>query len=130
VGLGRRIQYFTFDVISTMGFGQAFGDVRADADLSDYINFGEEGLTIVTRYLQWAPLARLLGPSVKDKPGFGKILATARDMIDSRMGKSVDGRSDMLALLCGTVCQGTKCLQRRCCKYQQGLILQRRRFRP
>jgi hypothetical protein len=61
VDLGRKIQYFTFDVISTMGFGQAFGNVRADADLNDYINFGEEGLTIVTRYLQWAPLARLLG---------------------------------------------------------------------
>jgi cytochrome P450 len=39
------------------------------------------------------------GSSVKDKPWFGRILATARDMIDSRMGKSVDGRSAMLALV-------------------------------
>jgi cytochrome P450 len=103
--LGRKIQYFTLDVISTVGFGQPFGDVKADADLNDYIKSSEDGLAIVTlsmalgltRCLQWAPLARLLGPSVKDKSGFGKMLATARNLIDARMAKSVEGRSDMLA---------------------------------
>ena len=103
--LGRKIQYFTLDVISTIGFGQEFGDIKADADLNDYIKSGEEGLTIVTLsialgltpYLQWPPIARLLGPSEKDKSGFGKMLATARGLIDARMTKSVEGRSDMLA---------------------------------
>jgi cytochrome P450 len=103
--LGRKIQYFTLDVISTIGFGQPFGDIKADADLNDYIKSGEEGLTVVTLsvalgltpYLQWPPIARLLGPSEKDKSGFGKMLATARGLIDARMTKSLDGRSDMLA---------------------------------
>lgn len=33
--LGRKTQYFTLDVISTIGFEQPFGDIKADADLND-----------------------------------------------------------------------------------------------
>lgn len=103
--IGRKIQYFTLDVISTIGFGQAIGDLKADADLNDYIKSGEQGLVIVTLsaalgltpYLQWPPIARLLGPSEKDKSGFGRMMATARSLIDSRLTKSIQGRSDMLA---------------------------------
>jgi cytochrome P450 len=105
VDLARKIQYFTLDVISTIGFGQPIGDIKADADLNDYIASGEVGLTIVTLsaglgltpYLQWPPLARLLGPSDKDKTGFGRMMATARSLIDARLAKSMEGRSDMLA---------------------------------
>lgn len=103
--LARKIQYFTLDVISTIGFGEAFGDLLADDDLNDYIKSGEQGLTVVmisaalglTKYLQWPPLARLLGPSEKDKTGFGKMMGVARKLIDSRLQKSTQGRSDMLA---------------------------------
>ena len=103
--LARKIQYLTLDVISSIGFGQAFGDIKADADLNDYIRSGEEGLTIVTfsaalglmPILQWPPIARLLGPSEKDKSGFGKMMATARGLIDSRLTQSTERRSDMLA---------------------------------
>lgn len=103
--LARKIQYFTLDVISTIGFGQAIGDLKADADLNDYIASGEIGLTVVTLsaalgltpYLQWPPLARILGPSEKDRTGFGRMMATARSLIDSRLTKSMEGRSDMLA---------------------------------
>ena len=103
--LGRKIQYFTLDVISTIGFGQPFGDLKADADLNDYIKSGEEGLTIVTisaalgltPYLQWPPIARFLGPSEKDKSGFGRMMGTARTLIDTRLEKSTHDRSDMLA---------------------------------
>ena len=103
--LARKIQYFTLDVISTIGFGQPFGDLKADADLNDYIKSGEQGLVIVTLsaglgltpYMQWPPLARLLGPSEKDKSGFGRMMGVARTLIDSRLTKSTEGRSDMLA---------------------------------
>jgi cytochrome P450 len=103
--LARKIQYFTLDVISTIGFGEAFGDLEADDDLNDYIKSGEQGLTVVTisaalgltKYLQWPPIARLLGPSEKDKTGFGKMMGVARKLIDSRLEKSTVGRSDMLA---------------------------------
>jgi cytochrome P450 len=105
VDLARKIQYFTLDVISTIGFGQPIGDIKADADLNDYIASGEIGLTIVTlsaglgltKYLQWPPLARFLGPSENDKTGFGRMMATARSLIDARLSKPTEGRSDMLA---------------------------------
>ena len=103
--LARKIQYFTLDVISTIGFGQAFGDLKADADLNDYIKSGEQGLVIVTLsgalgltpYLQWPPIARLLGPSESDKNGFGRMMRTARGLIESRLLKPTESRSDMLA---------------------------------
>jgi cytochrome P450 len=103
--LARKIQYFTLDVISTIGFGEAFGDLKADADLNNYIKSGEQGLAIVaisaalglTKYLQWPPIARLLGPSEKDKSGFGRMMDVAHKLIDSRLEKSIEGRSDMLA---------------------------------
>jgi cytochrome P450 len=71
--LGKKIQYFTLDVISTVGFGHPFGDLKADADLNDYIKSDEEGLSILKVCLalglipimQWPPIARLLGPGPK-----------------------------------------------------------------
>lgn len=103
--LARKVQYFTLDVISTIGFGQAFGDIIADADLNDYIKSSEQGLAFITvsaalgltPYLQWPPIARLLGPSDKDKSGFGRMMGTARALISSRLTMSTEGRSDMLA---------------------------------
>jgi cytochrome P450 len=103
--LARKVQFFTLDVISKIGFGEAFGDLQADADLNDYIKSGEVGLSIanflsalgLTWYYHWPPIARLLGPSEKDKSGFGKMMAVARKLIDSRLEKSTQGRSDMLA---------------------------------
>lgn len=105
VDLARKIQYFTLDVISTIGFGQAFGDLKADADLNGYIAAGELGLSIVTYsvglgltpFLQWPPIARLLGPSEKDESGFGKMQGVARKLIEDRLKEPTDKRSDMLA---------------------------------
>lgn len=103
--LARKVQYLTLDVISKVGFGEAFGDLKADADLNDYIKSGEEGLAIIhvtascglTSLLQWPPLARLLGPSENDKSGFGRMMAVARNLIETRLEKPTEGRSDMLA---------------------------------
>jgi cytochrome P450 len=103
--IGKKIQFFALDVISTLGFGQSFGNLKADADMNDYIKSGEMGLTAMkftmglglTPILQWPPISRLLGPSEKDKSGFGKMLATARGFVDARLAKSTEGRSDMLA---------------------------------
>lgn len=105
VDLGRKIQYFTLDVISTIGFGESLGDLKADSDMHGLIEAGEQGLVVVTSamalgltpMLRWPPLARLLGPSEKDKSGHGRMKAIARGLIDSRLEKPTEGRSDMLA---------------------------------
>lgn len=38
------MQYLTLDVISEVALGQAFGDLKADADVNDYLKSSEEGL--------------------------------------------------------------------------------------
>jgi cytochrome P450 len=103
--LAQKTQYLTLDVISDIGFGQAFGDLEADTDVHNYIRSGEQGLRFlnitcalgILPILQWPPLARLIGPSEKDKSGHGKILATAQRLIDARLMQPTNKRSDMLA---------------------------------
>ena len=105
--LARKIQFFTLDVISSIGFGQPFGDLNSDSDIDSYIHSGEQALGFVTfstatgltSVLHWPWLARLLGPSEKDKRGLGKMMATARRLIDSRLTqfKGIGEGSDMLA---------------------------------
>ncbi|KAF2844912.1 benzoate 4-monooxygenase cytochrome-like protein P450 [Plenodomus tracheiphilus IPT5] len=105
VDIGRKIQYFTLDVISMVGFGQSFGDLEADADLHEIIKATKVGMTMITifgafglvPYLQWPVIARLLAPAETDKTGMGRMLHIARNIIDRRMMKPMEGRSDMLA---------------------------------
>jgi cytochrome P450 len=103
--LGRKTQYLAVDVITKIGFGEAFGDLKTDSDVEDYIKITEQGFGIVTAIvalglapvLQWPPIARLLGPSEKDASGLGKCMAVIRTIIDRRFETPIDGYSDMLA---------------------------------
>lgn len=103
--IGEKIQFFTLDVISAIGFGEPIGNLIADADLCNYIKSTEEGLTTMTflggtglaPYLQWPPIARLLGPKETDEGGWGRLILTGRTLIDSRLKRPIQGRSDMLA---------------------------------
>lgn len=61
-------------MISTIGFGESFSDIKADDDLNDYTESTEEGLPVMkfatalglTTFLQRLPIARLLGPRESD----------------------------------------------------------------
>ncbi|KAH8725563.1 benzoate 4-monooxygenase cytochrome-like protein P450 [Phaeosphaeriaceae sp. PMI808] len=105
VDIGEKIQFFTIDVISTVGFGEPIGDLKADADLNLYIKSSELGLKMMcivgalglTTLANWPPLARLIGPKETDKSGPGRMMFTARNLIDSRLKKPMEGRSDMMA---------------------------------
>ena len=101
----RKIQFLTLDVISDIGFGEAFGLLRADADENDFIKAGETGLAVatvtmalgLTRFLQIPLIANLLGPSEKDQAGWGRLMANARSIIESRLRQDSEDHSDMLA---------------------------------
>lgn len=103
--LARKTQYLTLDVISDIGFGQAFGNLSSDSDMHSYIACTEEVMTSISilcasgllRVFQWPPIARLLGPNEKSQDGFGKAMATTRQMIDERLKSETKGKSDMLA---------------------------------
>ncbi|KAF2449140.1 cytochrome P450 [Karstenula rhodostoma CBS 690.94] len=103
--LARKTQYLTLDVISDIGFGQAFGDLANDADMDSYLESTDKvmaSLSIicasgVLRFLQWPPVARFVGPNEKSESGFGKVMATARRLIDERLQAETRSKSDMLA---------------------------------
>ncbi|KAF2640930.1 benzoate 4-monooxygenase cytochrome-like protein P450 [Massarina eburnea CBS 473.64] len=106
--LAMKAQFFTLDVISHIGFGRAFGDLAADADVDGYIAASEEGMkamtficaTGLTPIFQSPLIARLFGPSETDKSGHGKMMRTSRRLISDRMDEYNSGKekgSDMLA---------------------------------
>ncbi|KAI5378484.1 hypothetical protein J4E82_002799 [Alternaria postmessia] len=103
--LAEKIPFFTLDVISHVGLGQAFGDLKADKDLQNYLKSSEEGLkignTAFAMGIAWLRDTPIIGPAIspseKDVNGFGNMMAQARKIVNSRMTKSTDDKSDMFA---------------------------------
>ena len=100
-----KIQFFTLDVISSVGSGEPFGNLRTDLDVNDYAKAGEIGLIVttvglalgLTWFLQLPLVARILGPSETDVVGFGRMIANARATIEKRLQRETADKSDMLA---------------------------------
>jgi len=101
----RKIQYFTLDVISNIGFGEPFGDLRADADVDTFVESGEIGLVVnavsialgLTKFIHTPIIFKFLGPSEKDKVGLGKLVANARAVVQDRLKQDTEKRSDMIS---------------------------------
>lgn len=83
VDLGRKVQYFTLDVISDIAYGAPFGFVETDTDVYEYIKTTEKNLpmVMVITVFPWllkllnSPILKRLLPSSKDRLGFGRIMA-------------------------------------------------------
>lgn len=103
--LAKKVQYFTIDVISSVGLGKPFGMLRTDSDVDEYLKSTEEGLVIAKvataigiGWLAQAPVVGpFIAPSPKDKKGLGKMMAACFRCVDERMTRDTDQRSDMLA---------------------------------
>ena len=103
--LSKKIPFFTLDVISHVGLGEPFGDLKADKDVKDYLKSTEEGLkignTAFAMGIAWlkdtALIGPLISPSEKDASGFGRMMAEARKIVDIRRTRSIEEKSDMLA---------------------------------
>jgi hypothetical protein len=80
---GRKCQYLTLDILSDIAYSDAFGFVRTDSDVFDYIKTIEENFPtiIVVTVLPWIismmrfPLFKVLLPNEKDKLGLGKVMS-------------------------------------------------------
>jgi hypothetical protein len=80
--LGRKVQYFTLDVISDIAYGAPFGFVETDSDVFEYIKTTEKNLpmVMVVTVFPWllkllnSPILKGLLPSTKDRLGFGRIM--------------------------------------------------------
>ncbi|KAJ6013104.1 hypothetical protein N7499_012292 [Penicillium canescens] len=103
--LAKKVQYFTLDVISSVGLGKAFGMLQSDHDVDDYLKSSEEGLAIGNTALaigfswitQMPFIGRFIAPSPKDSNGFGKMMAACFRLVEERAAGSTNEKSDMLA---------------------------------
>ena len=79
---GRKAQFFTLDVITHLAYGKAFGFLKTDSDVYEYIKTVEETLpaamlVTVLPWMNWllqTKLVKRILPSEKDPIGFGKLL--------------------------------------------------------
>ena len=77
--LAKKVQYFTLDVISSVGLGKGFGMLKSDCDVDSYLQSSEEGLAICNTalalgfaWLTQAPfIGKFIAPSPKDNNGRG-----------------------------------------------------------
>ncbi|OTA01466.1 cytochrome P450 [Trichoderma parareesei] len=105
VDLGRKVQYFTLDVISDLAYGAPFGFVETDTDVYEYIQTTEKNLPMimVVTVFPWlltllnSPVLKGLLPSTKDRLGFGRIMSIAKDVAAERFKPDVNDERDMLA---------------------------------
>ncbi|KAL2785026.1 cytochrome P450 [Aspergillus keveii] len=103
--LAKKVQYFTLDVISSVGLGKTFGMLQRDHDVDDYIQSSEDGLAIGNTALamgfSWLAQAPIIGKFIAPSPskanGFGKMMAACFRAVDERAATPSDKRSDMLA---------------------------------
>lgn len=103
--LAKKIPFFTLDVISHVGLGEAFGDLKADDDVKGYLRSSEEGLkignTAFAMGIAWMKDTAIIGPAIspseKDASGFGRMMFEARKIVDRRRLRSTEDKSDMLA---------------------------------
>ena len=87
--IGRKAQYFTLDVLSSLAFGQSFGDIRTDSDNHKYIETVEESgpAIIMVMVLPWIskllqlPFLKGVLPSAEDTIGFGKVMGWVSPLI-------------------------------------------------
>ncbi|KAI9776189.1 MAG: hypothetical protein M1839_000510 [Geoglossum umbratile] len=102
---GRKAQYLTLDMISEIAFGEAFGDIKEDRDVHEYIQMIEEkvgAMVWVTvfpglnRILQIPWVGKMVMPSEKDEIGMGKVMGVAKRVVAARFGPDKKVSEDML----------------------------------
>nr|XP_036580297.1 pisatin demethylase [Colletotrichum truncatum]KAF6788209.1 pisatin demethylase [Colletotrichum truncatum] len=103
--LSQKIQFLALDVISSISFSNAFGDLLADDDTNGVAKSSEDGMRAFNfslglglyKLLQNPIIARYIGPQETDATGFGKMVANGRAVIKNRLAQDTEKRSDMIA---------------------------------
>ncbi|KAL3426423.1 cytochrome P450 [Phlyctema vagabunda] len=101
---GRKVQYFTLDIISDLAYREPFGYLATDSDLYDYIAevekvFASALMVTIFPWLNWVLRLSILKaamPSEKDPLGLGKILGITKKVVAKRFGPDKKVQQDML----------------------------------
>lgn len=103
--LSEKIQFFALDVIGELAFGEAFGYMRDNTDVHEYLKMlnSTVPLMLIQANLPWmakvlqSPVFRTLFPKEGDKLGFGAFI-----------GYNILPYSTYAFTLIDWVCQGRK----------------------
>ncbi|KAI3320420.1 cytochrome P450 [Xylariaceae sp. AK1471] len=110
--LAQKVQFFTLDFISTIGFGKCFDLMDTDEDPDEYLQSTHAGLeatnkqiALGTWWMNWIPFLGPKGsPDIETAKGFDKMLALNASMVAARekefneqKGLGVVSKADMLA---------------------------------
>jgi hypothetical protein len=96
--------YFTLDVISAAGWSEAFGFLRNDRDMYDYIAINDKTVpaTMCVAAFPWVahlvgkwPLSMML-PREGNETGFGRLMGFTRAVIAKRLADDNTKHADML----------------------------------
>ncbi|CZT12580.1 related to pisatin demethylase (cytochrome P450) [Rhynchosporium agropyri] len=101
---GRKAQYLTLDVISDAAYREAFGYLRTDSDLYDFIAtvenvFSSALMITIFPWLNWVLRLRIMKaamPTDKDPSGMGAILGITNGVVAKRFGPNKIVEKDML----------------------------------
>ncbi|KAL0934654.1 benzoate 4-monooxygenase cytochrome p450 [Colletotrichum truncatum] len=104
VDLARKVQYFTLDVISAVGFGKKFGYLDSDADTLRYIEVTERSVPslLVIALQPWmlnilqSRTLRPIVPDVTKIMGIGDVIRRAREAVNERYGENPVVKRDIL----------------------------------
>ncbi|KAK3346524.1 cytochrome P450 [Lasiosphaeria hispida] len=104
IDFAHRAQYFTLDVISYLGLGEAFGFLSNDKDMYDYVAINDSTFPIISVLLTipWAdgymkswPLNKML-PKDGDNVGFGMLIGVVSRYVENRLASGAEEGTDML----------------------------------
>ena len=82
VDMAQKFQLLTLDIISEIAFGEAFGNLKADEDLSSYIKTMDDMFPLIILLGTWPALAKVFFskvlrpflPKETDTIGMGKLM--------------------------------------------------------
>ncbi|KAM7216621.1 Cytochrome P450 [Rhypophila decipiens] len=104
IEFAHTISFFALDVISEISFGEAFGFLREDKDLYNYVAINDVSMPIlvavttipwVDKYLKMWPLNKGM-PKEGDQIGFGMLMGLANQIVGKRFEPGAEPRGDML----------------------------------
>ncbi|OJD37098.1 cytochrome p450 [Diplodia corticola] len=102
---GMAAQYFTLDVITSLGFGFPFGYLKRDEDVHEYVKTTKAVIPVLVLSCCYPVMNKILGhpwvraitgPHTGDEVGLGKLMGLAHEVVGKRFGPEAEDKQDML----------------------------------
>lgn len=101
------MQFFTLDVITSLGLGHPLKYITDGDDVDKYeynktmednflYMFFISAVPLLAKFMSLSWVQRMTLPTVKDRIGLGKVTAVTRDMVFRRFGEEKEVRQDMV----------------------------------